>query len=102
MGSCDSTLYERGWLDIACGPSISIDVSYCGHHHHPGKGEHTPLLPNQLHVEIVAPVVLLRVFGCLARDLLALKVTNQLLSLCSMYMLPFPLPRKTIQESTLR
>ena len=78
MGSCDSTLYERGWLNIACGPSITIEIDYNGHHHHPSAGQHTPLLPNQLQVEIEAPVVLLRVFGCLARDLLGLKVRNSL------------------------
>lgn len=74
MGSCESTLYERGWLDLACGPSISIEIDYCGHGHNPKPGQHIPLLPSQLHVDITAPVVLLRVFGCLARDLLALKV----------------------------
>lgn len=74
MGSRESTLYERGWLDLACGPSISIEIDYCGHGHNPSAGPHTPLLPSQLHVDIEAPVVLLRVFGCLARDLLALKV----------------------------
>ncbi len=74
MGSRDSTLYERGWLDIACGPSISIEIDYFGHRHNPSGGQHTPLLPNQLQVDIESPVVLLRVFGCLARDLLGLKV----------------------------
>ena len=74
MGCCETTLYERGWLDIACGPSISIKIEYSGHHHNPAVGQHTPLLPNQLHIDIEAPAVLLRVFGCLARDLLALKV----------------------------
>lgn len=74
MGSCDVTCYEGGWLDLACGPSITIDIEYCSHHHDPSSGEHTPLLPNLLRVDIDAPVALVRVFGCLARDLLGLKV----------------------------
>ena len=74
MGSRDGTVYENGWLDIACGPSITIDIKYSGHHHDPQCGEHTPLLPSVLSVGIDAPVVLIRVFGCLVRDLLALKV----------------------------
>lgn len=76
MGSCETTLYESGWLDIACGPCITIDVDYTSHNHQPGPGEHTPLLPNVLCVDIDAPVVLVRVFGCLARDLLGLKVRH--------------------------
>lgn len=73
MGCRAETLYERGWLDIACGPSISIDIEYCGHQHHSSPGPHTTLLPNCVKVDIDAPQVLLRAFGCLARDLLCLK-----------------------------
>lgn len=75
MGSCETTLYERGWLDIGCGPDIAITVEYSSHQHDPSSGDHTPLLPNVLRVDIDAPVVLIRVFGCLARDLLGLKVS---------------------------
>lgn len=76
MGSRDSTLYEMGWLDIACGPTITIDIEYSSHHHDPSPGDHTPLLPNTLRVDVDAPVALVRVFGCLARDLLGLKVSS--------------------------
>lgn len=75
MGFCDVTRYEKGWLDLACGPTITISIEYTSHNHDPSPGQHTPLLPNLLHVDIDAPVVLLRVFGCLARDLLGLKVS---------------------------
>ena len=85
MGYRGTTLYERGWLDIACGPSITIDIQYSGHHHHPSCGDHTPLLPNTLHVDVDAPVALIRVFGCLARDLLGLKVSAHVLSLASLH-----------------
>lgn len=73
MGCRQMTHYENGWLDIACGPTISIEIEYCSHAHSPKAGQHTPLLPNLLHVDIDAPTVLLRVFGSLARDLLGLK-----------------------------
>lgn len=76
MGSRDSTQYELGWLDIVCGPTITISIEYSSHHHDPSPGDHTPLLPNALHVDVDAPVALVRVFGCLARDLLGLKVSN--------------------------
>lgn len=75
MGCCVATPYEQGWLDIACGPAITIDVEYTSHNHEPSPGDHTPLLPNALRVDIDAPVVLIRVFGSLARDLLGLKVS---------------------------
>lgn len=75
MGCCTTTMYDKGWLDIACGPAITIDIEYTSHNHEPRPGDHTPLLPNVLRVDIDAPVVLVRVFGCLARDLLGLKVS---------------------------
>ena len=75
MGCRNITLYEKGWIDIACGPSITIDIKYSGHHHNPQAGNHTPLLPSELHVDIDVPEALIRVFGCLARDLLGLKVS---------------------------
>lgn len=77
MGSRDSTQYDKGWLDIACGPTITIDIDYTSHHHDPNAGDHTPLLPNVLCVNVDAPVALIRVFGTLARDLLGLKVSLQ-------------------------
>jgi hypothetical protein len=73
MGCRNTTLYEKGWIDLACGPSIIIDIKYSGHHHNPQAGDHAPLLPSELHVDIDVPEALIRVFGCLARDLLGLK-----------------------------
>ena len=73
MGCRFETLYERGWLDLACGPSITIDIEYKGHQHDPKPGSSTPLTPSSLHVDIDAPQVLIRGFGCLVRDLLSLK-----------------------------
>ena len=73
MGCRSETLYERGWLDLACGPSITIDIEYRGCQHDPRPGSCTPLAPSSLHVDIDAPQVLVRVFGCLGRDLLGLK-----------------------------
>ena len=80
MGSRDSTRYDMGWLDIACGPTITIDIDYSSHHHDPNTGDHTPLLPNVLRVNVDAPVALIRVFGSLARDLLGLKVSPPAMS----------------------
>lgn len=74
MGYCGVTKLESGWIDLACGPSISIVIDYSSHNHDVKRGVSTPLVPNLLNIDIDAPVVLLRVFGCLGRDLLALKV----------------------------
>ena len=74
MGYCGVTRREGGWIDLACGPSISIAIDYHSHNHDVGRGHSTPLAPNLLNIDVDAPVVLLRVFGCLGRDLLALKV----------------------------
>jgi len=74
MGYRGETKYESGWLDIACGPSISININYHSHNHDPRTGKDMRQVPNVLNVDIDAPTVILRVFGCLARDLLALKV----------------------------
>ena len=74
MGYCGVTKLESGWIDLACGPSISIVIDYSSHSHDVKKGSSTPLVPNLLNIDIDSPVVLLRVFGFLGRDLLALKV----------------------------
>lgn len=74
MGYRYETLHEDGWVDIACGPQIAINIDYSSHHHDPQSGDHTPLLPSVVDVDIEAADVLIRVFGCLARDLLGLKV----------------------------
>lgn len=74
MGYRGITKHESGWIDLACGPSISIAIDYHSHNHDVGRGHSTPLHSNLLNIDVDAPVVLLRVFGCLGRDLLALKV----------------------------
>ena len=76
MGYCGVTKLDNGWIDLACGPSISIVIDYNSHNHDVRPGTSTPFTPNVLHIDIDAPVVLLRVFGCLGRDLLALKVSS--------------------------
>ena len=80
MGYCGVTRLEDGWIDLACGPSISIAINYQSHNHDVHPGHSTPLSPNVLNIDIDAPIVLLRVFGCLGRDLLALKVKKVLFS----------------------
>ena len=74
MGYCGVTKLDSGWIDLACGPSISIAIDYSSHSHDVRPGMSTPLTPNVLHIDVDVPVVLLRVFGSLGRDLLALKV----------------------------
>ena len=74
MGYRGVTRHDSGWVDLGCGPSISIAIDYSSHNHDVGRGHSTPLKPNLLNIDVDAPVVLLRVFGCLGRDLLALKV----------------------------
>ena len=70
MGYRRHTAAEDGWVDMACGPSISITIGYVSRGHHSN-----PALPNTMQISITAPTVLLRVYGFLATDLLALKVT---------------------------
>ena len=69
MGYSKHTGREQGWVDLACGPDISISVTYISRVHHPDT-----TLPNSLSVDVTSPKVLLRVYGFLVRDLLALKV----------------------------
>ena len=73
MGYRGVTQYKDGWLDLASGPSITIAIDYTSHAHDTTPGDCTRLHPNILRVDVEAPVVLIRVFGCLARDLLGLK-----------------------------
>ena len=84
MGYCGVTRRDGGWVDLACGPSISISINYSSHNHDVGRGDSTPLKPNLLNIDIDAPVVLLRVFGCLGRDLLGLKVNFRQCLLCKL------------------
>ena len=69
MGYRGHTCLEDGWVDLACGPSISLLIHYTSRNHH-----HDLEVPHTLHVDVSAPCVLLRVFGFLATDLLGLKV----------------------------
>lgn len=71
MGYRGHTHLENGWVDLACGPSISLVIDYVSRAHHS-----SPALPNTMQVDIDAPTVLLRVFGFLMTDLLALKVST--------------------------
>ena len=86
MGYRSETQYEEGWLDIGCGPDLTIKISYHGHNYDPaylpdhahspeGSEEEKRLVPNEVSVEVEASSVLLRVFGSLAKDLVALKVS---------------------------
>ena len=70
MGYRGHTSLKDGWVDLACGPSISLNINYVSRAHHMDRA-----LPSSLQVDIGAPTVLLRVFGFLATDLLALKVS---------------------------
>ena len=81
MGYRMETMHESGWLDFGCGPDLMIEISYKGHNYDPshyedGREEEKRLVPSEVHVNVEASSVLLRVFGSLAKDLLALRVTN--------------------------
>ncbi|XP_019853101.1 PREDICTED: uncharacterized protein KIAA1109-like isoform X3 [Amphimedon queenslandica] len=74
MGCCLTTFYKDGWLDICCGPEITINITYNGHNSDMSHvGSSNDMVPSQVLIDINAPQVLLRVFGTLARDLLSLK-----------------------------
>ena len=76
MGHRSNTLYQSGWVDLGCGPSISIDVVYCSHNSDVKHVKtNSRMIPSILKIDVNAPSVLIRVFGSLARDLLALKVS---------------------------
>lgn len=81
MGYRSETCYEDGWLDIACGPELLIEINYKGHNYDPTvfkdsvDGEER-MVPNEVHINVEAPAVLVRVFGSLANDILALRVTT--------------------------
>ena len=70
MGYRRHTCLEDGWVDLACGPRISLGIEYTSRNH-----TSVSVLPHTLHVDVSAPSVLLRVFGFLASDLLGLKVS---------------------------
>lgn len=72
------TRLEGGWLDYACGPSISLRIAYHSHLHDARPGPRGRPHPNTLLVDVDAPTVLFRVFGSFGRDLLALKVSSRL------------------------
>ncbi len=72
MGYRGVTQYRDGWVDLASGPSITIAIDYISHAHDTTPGQYTRLHPNIMNVDIEASVVLIRVFGFLGRDLVAL------------------------------
>ncbi len=79
MGYRKETIYDDGWIDIGCGPDLMIEISYKGHNYDPthfddGRDNEQRLVPSEVHVNVEASSVLLRVFGSLAKDLLALRV----------------------------
>ena len=74
MGCRVETHYENGWLDMACGPSIFIGITYHSHVHDVELSSDSSMKPNVLKIEVDVPTVLLRVFGHLGRNILALKV----------------------------
>lgn len=78
MGCRNLTLSELGWLELACGPSISIDIVYHGHNSDVSheKKDGVRMVPNAVKISVNAPTVLLRVFGCLVRDLMGLRVSK--------------------------
>lgn len=76
MGYRGHTYLEDGWVDLACGPSISLAIMYTSRNHDTDLN-----LPHSLHVDVRAPCVLLRVFGFLATDLLGLKASLIYLSI---------------------
>lgn len=76
IGYCWETEYESGWLDLGCGPTLTIDINYYGRNSDPTRNEQGVLVPSLVTVEVEAPVTYIRVFGLLAKDLLALKVSN--------------------------
>ena len=77
MGVCCSTRSEDGWIDLAAGPEITINVSYISRRNDGldskiRQGVIPP--PNTVDVQVKAPDAVVRLFGFLARDLLAVKV----------------------------
>lgn len=77
MGYRGETRYKDGWIDFACGPTISISVTYASHQQDMEcvvAGNVQRQAPSVMNVEIGAPVVMLRVFGFLAPVILAIKV----------------------------
>lgn len=70
MGYRGQTKSEDGWLDLACGPRISLNISYISRNHHP-----IAMVPHTLTIDVSAPQVLLRTYGFLLQDLLGLKVS---------------------------
>lgn len=82
MGYRMETVYEDGWLEIGCGPDLTIEINYRGHNSDPTQfedgregEEEKRLTPSEIHFNVEASAVLLRVFGSLAKDLLALRVS---------------------------
>ena len=77
MGVCNLTHSEDGWIDLAAGPEISIDVNYLSRRNDglDSKISQGVIPPaNSVDVQVKVPDAVVRLFGFLARDLLAIKV----------------------------
>ena len=83
-GTCLKTAYTDGWIDIAAGPFITVRVIYCNKRN---DGLDRKIIlgikppPNVLEVEVKCDKPMLRAFGCLAKDILAIKVSSMFLCL---------------------
>lgn len=84
MGVCNSTHSEDGWIDLAAGPEITITVNYISRRNDglDSKIKQGIIPPaNTVDVQVKIPDAVVRLFGFLARDLLAVKVITHTLSL---------------------
>jgi hypothetical protein len=74
MGYCCNTTYDSGWLDLGCGPALSINITYAGHNSDfTHLKNDSNMVPSQVKIEVEVPSALIRVFSSLFRDLVALK-----------------------------
>ena len=90
MGYRSETLYEAGWLDVVCGPSLSFEINYKSHnsdvsHLQNDTGEEVHMIPNEVQVVVDIPFALLRIFGMYVTELLNLWVRYLCLEITSIY-----------------
>ena len=79
IGCCISTHYEDGWLDLGAGGGITIEAHYVSKRNDDldrkiPQGITPP--PNTVSVAIVIDKPILRVFGSLGKEILAIKVSQ--------------------------
>ena len=79
LGCCISTHYEDGWLDLGAGRGITLEAHYVSKRNDDLDGRIpqgiTPP-PNTVNVIVQIDKPILRVFGSLAKEILAIKVCN--------------------------